>query len=199
MVIVEIRMSLYNMKNEVPQNSLYFWNYQCSIVYFLQDSNNWITFFDDFFCQTFFFSIDFFLSTTNIISTIREQTGIRRKRNKFVLFDNHSLISDRFHFLLSNQPQLYSAIHKKYTTFNIFDVFIIGYNNFMEKGKTENEFVYTFRRGVWKNVGSGGKAKGGIFSGRGVIFSNNQHSYDTNNVAIWNFSLNNDYFTSWKR
>ena len=95
-----------------------------------------------------FFSLLIFLSTTNNISTIREQTGIRRKRNKFVLFDNHSLISDRFHFLLSNQPQLYSAIHKKYTTFNIFDVFIIGYNNFMEKGKTENEFVYTFRRGV---------------------------------------------------
>ena len=96
-VIVEIGMDLYNMKNEVPQNSLYFWNYQCSIVYFLQDSNNWITFFDDLFFKTFFFYW-IFLSTTNIISTIREQTGIRRKRNKFVLFDNHSLISDRFSF-----------------------------------------------------------------------------------------------------
>ena len=96
-VIVEIGMNLYNMKNEVPQNSLYFWNYQCSIVYFLQDSNNWITFFDDFF-SNFFFRLLIFLSTTNIISTILEQTGIRRKRNKFVLFDNHSLISDRFSF-----------------------------------------------------------------------------------------------------
>ena len=102
-VIVEIGMDLYNMKNEVPQNSLYFWNYQCSIVYFLQDSNNWITFFDDLFFFKLFFSIDFFLSTTNIISTIREQTGIRRKRNKFVLFDNHSLISDRFSFFLTIQ------------------------------------------------------------------------------------------------
>ena len=56
-----------------------------------------------------FFSIDFFLSTTNIISTIREQTGIRRKRNKFVLFDNHSLISDRFSFFF-NYPINHNCI-----------------------------------------------------------------------------------------